>query len=401
MSKHLAINGFGPVTKADIEIRQFNLLIGEQSIGKSTIAKLITILTDVTSLSQIVANGYKSWESLTNEYNLSYCISSESYSILYVLDEKQLHFALNISKNSVSYRCSNDGKDVTSKRETVMALLATKQLYHGDNLLDMLHGESRDKQSQSILEYIKDSLYIPAERIIFSVIGKLQPAIMLAEAVVPKHLTRFLVELNNAKEKQQTWKVPLLGISYQWKDQEDYFLINGSRRRYPMRVASSGIQSFVPLYLVFRYALSDKEYSSFVVEEPECNLFPDKQVELLKLLLHDTLEHDRSLTITTHSPYLLSALNNSLFAGSLVKRFGKSAQEAMSLQVPACLPIEPDKCSVYSLGESVNDGVFCRSIIDADTSMIDANSLDGASIIMAGEFEKLENLYLSLNSKGQ
>ncbi|WP_353737979.1 AAA family ATPase [Paramuribaculum intestinale] len=48
--KTLHIENFGPVSEATVELRAINMFIGEQSIGKSTIAKLITIFTDHFSL---------------------------------------------------------------------------------------------------------------------------------------------------------------------------------------------------------------------------------------------------------------------------------------------------------------------------------------------------------------
>ena len=50
--------------------------------------------------------------------------------------------------------------------------------------------------------------------------------------------------------------------------------------------------------------------TSFIVEEPEQNLFPDTQLDLLDMLF--TLcngERLHELTITTHSPYILNQLN--------------------------------------------------------------------------------------------
>ena len=40
--RKLIIRNFGPVLDAELELKAVNLLVGEQSIGKSTIAKLIS-----------------------------------------------------------------------------------------------------------------------------------------------------------------------------------------------------------------------------------------------------------------------------------------------------------------------------------------------------------------------
>ena len=57
-------------------------------------------------------------------------------------------------------------------------------------------------------------------------------------------------------------------------------------------------------------------HTQFIVEEPEQNLFPDTQCELLYSML-EALNHGKKhrMVITTHSPYILYALNNCLLAG--------------------------------------------------------------------------------------
>lgn len=63
--------------------------------------------------------------------------------------------------------------------------------------------------------------------------------------------------------------------------------------------------------------LQGKVYShtQFVVEEPEQNLFPNTQCDLMYHLLN-CLNHGKAhrAVITTHSPYILYALNNCLLA---------------------------------------------------------------------------------------
>jgi predicted ATPase len=59
--RKLIIKNFGPVLNAELELKAVNLLIGEQSVGKSTIAKLITIMTDIFSLVTIIRDGHDGW----------------------------------------------------------------------------------------------------------------------------------------------------------------------------------------------------------------------------------------------------------------------------------------------------------------------------------------------------
>lgn len=64
------------------------------------------------------------------------------------------------------------------------------------------------------------------------------------------------------------------------------------------------------------YNLKTPEKSSFIIEEPEQNLYPSTQMDLLDLVVElCNGEKKHHCTITTHSPYILNQLN------LLVKRF--------------------------------------------------------------------------------
>lgn len=43
--KHIIIHSIGPVVDADIELKQINVIIGPQSLGKSTILKIASFCT--------------------------------------------------------------------------------------------------------------------------------------------------------------------------------------------------------------------------------------------------------------------------------------------------------------------------------------------------------------------
>ena len=64
------------------------------------------------------------------------------------------------------------------------------------------------------------------------------------------------------------------------------------------------------------YNLKTPKKTSFIIEEPEQNLYPSTQMDLLDLVV-DLCNGERKhhCTITTHSPYILNKLN------LLVKRF--------------------------------------------------------------------------------
>lgn len=397
--KKLFVESFGPVRKAEIELRDINLFIGEQSIGKSTLAKLITILTDYISLCRLIIGAHYSWEIQLKAYNLD-IYKDNKYKIIYDMNENNVNLHIEISSKKFSSSMLKEGKRVTSKKNIVMELIKLKPIFHDDLFIDIIKKDQSNsevgKDNDELIEFMNNSLYIPAERNLYSVITKLLPALHLAKSTVSPNLLRFMVDLTNAKSTYPLYEIPLLGISYKY-DSEDYYILLENQKEYPLSTASSGIQSSLPLLLVLQYAINNREYSSFVIEEPECNLFPEKQVELLKSIISLVKNDNRTLTITTHSPYLLSAMNNYLYAGTLMNDYGEKIRESLSNVLPHSYQIKPGECSVYSLGERVNgDGIYCKSLIDEETGMIDYNTLDGISAIMTEEFDQLQNIHIQM-----
>lgn len=119
--------------------------------------------------------------------------------------------------------------------------------------------------------------------------------------------------------------------------------------------------------------------TNLYIEEPEQNLFPEAQETLLYWMLKNIQhkEHDNSLLVTTHSPYILFALNNCLIGG-LVK--DKISSENLRSREGW---INPAEVAVYEIHEGE-----LKPIQDED-GLLDNNYLNRAS-------KKISNEYMSL-----
>lgn len=396
--KTLIVRDFGPIKNIEIELKDINLFIGEQSVGKSTVAKIITILTDHISLMSIIKNDMAEWNRRLAKYNLD-IYKDDAYIIIYEMDNDDFTFHFEIQSGALDIYVIKDGNRIEDRKLIFKEIVASKIIYH-DEAFDTymkLSESKKDGYLKAFENLMSNSLYIPAERIIYSVINNLLPALTLAESSIPGNLLRFMVELQNAKSTYPEFEMPLLGISYKKEDSDDYFVITSNHRKLPVSAASSGIQSTMPLLQVIHYAIRHKEYSTFVIEEPECNLFPEKQVELLEYILRLTKDEERTLIITTHSPYVLSAMNNYLYAGGLLKDVEHLSRNDIGDILKNRTCVLPEECSVYSLGENINgDGVYCKSLMDPKSGMIDFNSLDAISNKLGQDFEALEDLYVDM-----
>ena len=109
------------------------------------------------------------------------------------------------------------------------------------------------------------------------------------------------------------------------------------------------ISEDVEQYRELMETFSHATFSNIVIEEPELNLFPTTQVRLLYYLL-SRINHTRdNLLITTHSPYILYALNNCMLASLAADADVETVKSIVDISQSSW--IEPDKVSVWELAD--------------------------------------------------
>lgn len=111
--------------------------------------------------------------------------------------------------------------------------------------------------------------------------------------------------------------------------------------------------------------------STIVSKYPEIGLFPIAQNNLVAYYadLFNSLPNC-CLLMTTHSPYILTALNNYLYAYQV----GQKKPDEVNALIPKHLWIDPKRVSAYF----VENGTV-RSIMDEELQQIDADKIDRAS----------------------
>ena len=113
-----------------------------------------------------------------------------------------------------------------------------------------------------------------------------------------------------------------------------------------------------------------------IVEEPEQNLYPSSQIEVAKFLISCLNENVRnSLLITTHSPFILSTLNNLLYASKInSKKFENQYK------------IDANVCSAFL----VQNGKII-DIFDRENQIIDTTVIDDCATLLNQQFDDLYN----------
>jgi len=234
---------------------------------------------------------------------------------------------------------------------------------------------------------LPESVYIPAERVLVPLISENSFLFIQEKIFLQKYITDFGILFQNARKiiKEQTIDF-LDGVTYYYDDGIDKVkLRNGRVIR--LSESSNGIQSTLPLTLGIRF-LSEKVSKksakdiSIAIEEPELSLFPTTQIELLKFILEMITPLNYHLTITTHSPYTLTAVNNLIYAYQVGK-----IKEGVHDVIPNKLWLNPDDVGAWF----VENGTV-RSIIDNENKQIKAEEIDKISEVLNQEYDKIMDL---------
>ncbi|MCI5212569.1 MAG: ATP-binding protein, partial [Candidatus Electrothrix sp. ATG2] len=160
---------------------------------------------------------------------------------------------------------------------------------------------------------------------------------------------------------------------YQYENGEDWILT--PERRVNVMHASSGQQEALPMLMVLStwpLIYSDKEGMVFI-EEPEAHLFPTAQSRIIAMLSHLYQELNVGFFLTSHSPYVLSALNNHILAGE-AQAAGKLTSEEYTKMNGSGVPIHFEDVAAYTISKGT-----AESLADAEYRMIGADMLDNVS----------------------
>ena len=374
--RHLIVRNIGPVKEAEIELKRFNFIIGPQSSGKSTVAKILSTCCWLekevtTTMNENAIKDADSFVSLMEDFHKMTDYFDEGSEIIFETD------VINISLR---------GKEFEVK-------LKEQELYKREKIC-----------------------YIPSERNSVTL-----PELQGFE-FGQTNLRSFLFDWYNAREfygEENKTDILNLGVRYYYDPSEQKYKdriehVNGETYKIPLGSASSGLQSVVPLQIMMQYytnqyfntfaektsfdsdaktrMIQDKvvdkyvlsvmypgfnpaertklimeqnerihegnpearellmKYreelerltvpvrTSFIVEEPEQNLYPFTQISLLEAIVElCSDERSHGCTITTHSPFILNYLN------VLIERYYKN--------IPNQVKLNPEELCSYSISE--------------------------------------------------
>lgn len=404
--KHLTIRNIGAIKEVSIELNKVNVFMGPQSSGKSTVCKIASFCKWV-------------------EKKVCLSQSSEPYLSSAFFNERLIEF----------YKLDGYLAEDSYIRYETETLILVFDLRNGNRL------EWKDPCG-----YQRSKVaYIPAERNIVSVINN-----WFEVKFKDTNIRSFMIDWDDSR-KNYSKSNPLNIINFKMKyyyddaSGKDLVVTDSINNGYlELTNTSSGLQSVIPLLVLADFLIShlksqdDKssvvdeqlkkkavetiyekysqqkgnvssmqdalfaviidhmfktQYVNLYIEEPELNLFPQAQRDLLYELVKLILSRDNdSLTITTHSPYILYALNNCMM-GYLVKD-KMSVEEQADVECRSSW-INPKSVSVWEIKDGCLKGVDGKlnATIQQEDGLIGNNYFDSNMKEIMDDFYKMLNYY--------
>lgn len=419
---HIVIKNVGPIKKAELDLNKINVFIGPQSSGKSTIAKIISYCSwyekNVILTSKMTKDFYKE---LLEFHNLEDNYFSETSYIEYKSNNIHIIFpGKDVKKLEVKVSVSIDNifknekiEYIPAERNFVTIPGIGKYNESRNNVLSFLYDWFEAKREiikeKTFIYPIKSlnqiAYYYNQEEDTDNIIIENGTEIKLRNASsgimsVTPLVIAFDYILHTVYLKKRI-KSPFEVINIQSKiDNYDETtkerikkLVDGleNLRSYlnkdlPLSFDKQDIdkmQNDLNKALGFD---SDYNYSKVIIEEPELNLFPDTQKDLIYYMLSvlNQEEREHQLVLTTHSPYILFSLNNCMMGG-LVK--DKIPEDKRNEFESFHSWIDPKKVSIYE----IHDGGLMP--IQDEDGIIEDNYLNKAYKENSAEYLSLLNYY--------
>ncbi|MEO6252943.1 MAG: AAA family ATPase [Ferruginibacter sp.] len=391
MSETLIIKNFGPIKDVKLELKKFNILIGENATGKSTILKLFAIcryfsyIMESTLLESYFEQGLDAW-------GLSEFIKEGSF-ISYECE----HYSFTATRKIEKDNLDNPSESLLEFHYFSTELIALSPRFK--NLLNELkqfkfnQGVKKEIFNQQwniptsffqndVASVLVNPLYIPTERGLQSVFSLGKSSIQnISDSLFNQFAKLDLISRNF---KNETIIEPF-DIAYKNIDGRGYIRKREDKEFYSLFNGASGYQSTIPVVLVLKYySLIKNKIKAFLIEEPELNLFPKAQQELITYLVDNMNTIGSMFLLTTHSPYILTAINNLIYAYEIGKRNPIEVKKRISDKYW----LNSEDISVYRL---LANGEY-ENIMDEELKQIKVEKIDEISEILSKQWHELADL---------
>jgi predicted ATPase len=406
--ERLQIRNFLNIKEADIDVGKINLIIGPQASGKSIIAKLLYFFhnflsnTYINPINQTNTQIKKGGLHEFIQYFPKYAWREQEFSIIFLADDIEVSITHKKNKNGEVKTSLDYSKILVNLHRKLNLNKKKKSIDEMKN--DMISEYVSNKDYIAKTEFadsFRETIFIPAGRSFFANLQKNVFSFLASKIVIDpfikffgsyyemaKHADNSLYLKASFEEKVMVNKITnlieqiLIG-KYKHENEQDWIIFEG--KKINLANASSGQQEALPMLITISFS-SLLQYLFFVIEEPEAHLFPISQKHIISLIALIYNKKAHNFVLTTHSPYILTAINNAIMASEAAKKAGK---EAVNKIMDLDYSIKYEDVRAYT----IRDGRV-ESIMDEESRLIGASVIDSVSDEFDNVFDSLINLQM-------
>ena len=425
--QRLEIRHFGPVSKCNIEIRDYLVFTGTQASGKSTVAKSVFFFNNIKNvLFQLIRRLNLKNNEETIELSLGERLKREIRSNFLQIFGTTMAMDPHMS---IRYTYEN-GETITLYLKDTPSQKNFAEVKVSGGLWQVIRDLEQSIKSESysdVSEYKRvierevfcndyEIVYIPAGRSLmtllssqinyfYSTLDDIQKRsidyctqnylerIMRMKPFFTDGYAQLIDETKTTTDRKINVDALSMAADLSRRILKgEYKNISGEERlqisdnRYvKINYASSGQQESVWILNVLFYYLLNNVKSHFIIEEPESHLFPDAQ-KLIVELITMAKNQNNLVTITTHSPYVLGSINNLLYANKISNQENRSVVEKV---IPRILWLKYDSMGAYFLENGKLIDIRNSEYMDIDHDVI-----DGASRTINSDYEQMVEINL-------
>ena len=411
--KRIVIKNVGPIKHVDVELKRFNFFIGPQSSGKSTIAKILSTCTWVekevaTTLDANAIPTAEDFVELIEDFHKMSGYFEDSSEILYetnaiklVYSDKKLNIELkdgiNYLRQKICYIPAERNMVTlpelqgfefgsTNLRSFLFDWFSARASYSPNNKSDILglgvkyFYDKDEKKYKDRIEHTNGKTYQIPLSSASSGLQSIIPLLIMLQYYSDEYYTQYAKKTSfDENDKERTTRDKLVDIIVLEKLYPNF---DRTRRVELIKEVNEHIRAHEPEYVQLLQSyktallqLTVPTSTAFIVEEPEQNLFPYTQLDIIETLVRlCSSDQKHGFTVTTHSPYIINFLN------ILITRYYKEIDKTN---------INPEELNVFS----VQDGRLNNQMQFNQTtkhSSVNVDELTEAMQAMYNEYKELK-----------
>ncbi len=439
---HITIKNIGPIKEVSFDLNKINVFMGPQSSGKSTIAKIVSYCSWLEKEMvlhanvSILAEKHNLFGDLISFHNLEENYFNNDSEIIYKSDVCEISLFCDENKKSdINIMLGNSryfknrkiayipaernfvtlpglGKYTDSKGNLMSFMydwfLAKNEINTDRKFIIPIQEEDefafyydKSQDKDTIILKNGETIQLPhASSGLRSCIPMLVVFIYIMETIYQNKRTKSPFEIVGIQDKVEmlpnkqriefgeAYK-KFVSFAEEWErliSEKHISVIELDNKRIPVDEFKESMYKVQEQMANALGLFSDYHFSQIIIEEPELNLFPKSQQELVYFILSQFAKSSRphQLVLTTHSPFVLFAINNCMMGGLVGD---KIPDDEKSRIASASGWINPSEVSIFE----IHDGTI-KSIQDED-GIIEDNYLNQAYKENSNEYLSMLNYY--------